>query len=277
MSDMPIDVIQADPMIFGYTQALKAVVEHVKKSSDLLLREQMPVELGKQEACKTLNAQMNGIIAEVRSEAEAGNVDGTEAMARRDIVLKAKRLIETYHSNAATEYVMLKGESRAVQKQVDLVSKLLANKLNEESRKIRQKVEMDAERALRRNGDDVVSSVQPADVPVNAKEVGMPTVGGGVVNAEVSTQVHSIESDLEVSVAESSIPDSVVAVEDSCEEEVAEETTEASLADQIVEAVSKNEFLTESVEPVDRAASISQPSVSVQKVVQFGGKRGRRR
>jgi len=276
MSDVPIDVIQADPMIFGYTQALKAVVEHVKKSSDLLLREQMPVELGKQEACKTLSAQMNGIIAEVRSEAEAGNVDGAEAMARRDIVLKAKRLIETYHSNAATEYVMLKGESRAVQKQVDLVSKLLANKLNEESRKIRQKVEMDAERALRGKGEDVVSSVQSEDIPVNAKEVVMPTVGGGVVNAEVSTPADPLEENVEVSVANSCISDNVVAAADSCEEPV-EETTEVSLAEQIVEAVSKNEFMTEHVEQVDSAASITQPIVSVQKVVQFGGKRGRRR
>ena len=276
MSDVPIDVIQADPMIFGYTQALKAVVEHVKKSSDLLLREQMPVELGKQEACKTLSAQMNGIIAEVRSEAEAGNVDGAEAMARRDIVLKAKRLIETYHSNAATEYVMLKGESRAVQKQVDLVSKLLANKLNEESRKIRQKVEMDAERALRGKGEDVVSSVQSEDIPVNAKEVVMPTVGGGVVNAEVSTPADPLEENLEVSVSNSCISDSIVAAADSCEKP-AEETTEVSLVEQIVEAVSKNEFMTEHVEQINNSASIAQPSVSVQKVVQFGGKRGRRR
>jgi len=175
-----------DPKILGYTQALQAVIKEAKKSHDLLKGERIPFEQGKMEACKQLAAQVDGLIAQLRNEAEAGNVPGSEVIPRRDLLVKARVLIESFHTAALTEVKLLQGEARAIQRQVDLVAKLLADKLKEEERKRRIADEMRDE-ARRREEIPAASTADTVDTPttvpsettpesVDALEVTQPNV-----------------------------------------------------------------------------------------------------
>lgn len=138
-----------DPKILGYTQALQAIVQQAKESHDRLRHERIPMELGKQDVCKNIGAKIVGLIETLRQEMEAGNIAGGEAMARRDLIVRAKTIVDEYNVESAREHLMLQGEARAVQAQLTTVTKLLTNKLNEESRKIRMQEEMRSGQSFR--------------------------------------------------------------------------------------------------------------------------------
>lgn len=158
-----------DPKILGYTQALKAFAEETKKSFDLIKNERMPVEYGKQQACQSLIERMNGIIEEIRKEMDAGNISGAEAMVRRDLIVRAKKIIDDYGVTAKNEYVMVKGETRALQHQIDTITKLLTMKLAEEQRKLRVVAEA-------KPAEDIqpITSVSTSLLPIESAPVEQP-------------------------------------------------------------------------------------------------------
>ncbi len=158
-----------DPKILGYTQALQAIVQQAKEAHDRLRHERIPMELGKQDVCKNIGAKILGLIDTIRKEMEVGNIAGSEAMVRRDLVVRAKTIVDEYSVESAREHLMLQGEARAVQSQLTTVTKLLTNKLNEESRKLRMQEELHASQSFR--ADPEASVVEtPAPPPPEAPQ-----------------------------------------------------------------------------------------------------------
>jgi len=153
-----VALAEGEPKILGYLTALREVVEGVMKTTDEIAHDRLPAERGKISACSAIEARVSGLIPGIREMAQAGNISGDEAMARRDLIAKAVVMVRNYSSEAQRECLRLDGERRAQVAQASDILGMISKKIAEEARKRRV-----ADQRRERRGDVGATSATPED------------------------------------------------------------------------------------------------------------------
>lgn len=136
----------------GFLQVLQASERELAA-----IRERLTAEEGIKKGAATTAEVIQGMMAPVQKAVKAETMSVEEAKIRRDTILGARTLATQVADKAGREALLLKGEARALGRQVDTIRKLYHGLLEAERRKERMAAEMDEDRARR--------AVKPVEEP----------------------------------------------------------------------------------------------------------------